>query len=34
MSDGWTNKKRCYICNFFINSPKGIKKIFIIGGYF
>ena len=23
MSDGWTNKKRRCICNFFVNSPKG-----------
>jgi hypothetical protein len=27
MSDRWTNKKRCSICNFLVNSPKGIKKI-------
>ena len=24
MSDGWTNKKRRFICNFLVNSPKGI----------
>jgi hypothetical protein len=24
MSDGWTDKKRCCICNFLVNSPKGI----------
>jgi hypothetical protein len=24
MSDGWTNKKRRCICNFLVNSPKGI----------
>jgi len=24
MSDGWTDKKRRCICNFLVNSPKGI----------
>ena len=24
MSDGWTNKKGCCICNFLVNSPKRI----------
>ena len=23
MCEGWTNKKRRCICNFFVNSPKG-----------
>ena len=23
MFDGWTDKKRCLICNFLVNSPKG-----------
>jgi len=23
MSDGWTDKKRRFICNFLVNSPKG-----------
>jgi len=29
MSDGWTNKKRCCICNFLVNSPKGIIFFFL-----
>jgi len=24
MFDGWTNKKRCSICNILENNPKGI----------
>jgi hypothetical protein len=24
MSDGWTDKKRRFICNFLVNSPKGV----------
>jgi len=23
MSDGWTDKKRCSICNFLVNNHKG-----------
>jgi len=29
MSDGWTNKKRCSICKFLVNSPKGRVSLFI-----
>jgi len=32
MSDGWTDKKRCCICNFLVNSPKG-TIFFVISGY-
>jgi len=28
MSDGWTNKKRRSICNFLVNSPKGIVFLY------
>ena len=28
MSDGWTDKKRRCICNFLVNSPKGIVFFF------
>jgi len=29
MSDGWTNKKRCCICNFLVNSPKRTVFFFL-----
>jgi len=28
MSNGWTDKKRCSICNFLVNSPKGTIFIY------
>jgi len=30
MSDGWTDKKRRCICNFLVNSPKGIVFFFFL----
>jgi len=28
MSDGWTNKRRHLVCNFLVNSPKGIVFLY------
>lgn len=33
MPDGWTDKKRCLICNFLVNCPKGINFLYSLNTF-